>query len=80
MDDEYINELKLNTEKILESQHRILRDISEIKRSLFDPDEGLYARVGLNTQFRLSAGKWLWILTTGLTLALARIILNILKM
>lgn len=65
-----VMELKLITEKILEGQIKIQKDIHEIKMSLFDPDNGLYARVYKNTGFRLTAGKWLWILTTGLMMTL----------
>lgn len=57
-------ELKLITEKILESQTKIQHDIHEIKLNLFDPDNGLYSRVSKNTSFRTAAGKWLWVLTT----------------
>ncbi|MCP4726986.1 MAG: hypothetical protein GY863_18235, partial [bacterium] len=47
----------------------------EMKESLFEPDKGLYARVGRNTDFRLSAAKWLWILTTGVVLSILRSVL-----
>ena len=65
-----VTELKLITEKILEGQTKMQKDIHEIKMSLFDPDNGLYARVYKNTGFRLTAGKWLWVLTTGLIMTL----------
>jgi len=75
-----VMELKLITEKILvrlrrislwlKGQTKIQKDIHEIKMSMFDPDNGLYARVNKNTGFRLTAGKWLWVLTTGLLMSL----------
>jgi len=77
--DDEILKLKLNTEKILENQMQMCRDIREIKKCIFDPDEGLYTRVGRNTQFRTAAARWLWALTTGMTLSLARLILNMLS-
>jgi len=69
-------ELKLMVEQILENQDNIHNDIREMKESLFEPDKGLYARVGRNTDFRLSAVKWLWILTTGVALSILRSILG----
>ncbi|MCH7782812.1 hypothetical protein IID62_07055 [candidate division KSB1 bacterium] len=65
-----ITEIKEITEKILEGQTNLQHDIHEIKMNLFDPDNGLYSRVGKNTGFRIAAGKWLWILTTGLFLTI----------
>jgi len=65
-----VTELKLITEKILEGQTKMQKDIHEIKMSLFDPDTGLYVRVYKNTGFRLTASKWLWVLTTGLIMTL----------
>ena len=67
-----VMELKLITEKILEGQTKMQHDIHEIKMSLFDPDNGLYARVSRNSSFRIAASKWLWVLTTGLLITLVR--------
>ncbi|MFC1730544.1 hypothetical protein ACFL6I_09420 [candidate division KSB1 bacterium] len=71
---ETVLELKLLSEKILETQVHIQHEIGELKASLFNPDEGLYARVCRNTQFRMTASRWLWILTTGLTFTVLNII------
>jgi hypothetical protein len=68
-------ELKLMMEQILENQDNIHNDIREMKENLFEPDSGLYARVSRNTDFRLTATKWLWVLTTGVVLTMLRNIL-----
>ncbi|MFC1565176.1 hypothetical protein ACFL6G_09590 [candidate division KSB1 bacterium] len=69
-------ELKLMMEQVLESLDKVQSDIREMKQSLFEPDKGLYARVGRNTDFRLTAIKWLWVLTTGVVLTIVRSILT----
>ncbi len=69
--------LKLNSEKILDSLSRMQKDINDIKKSLFEPDSGLYTRVGRNTQFRTSASRWLWILTSGLIITLLKAVFNL---
>lgn len=66
-------ELTALTEKVLDNQEKMQQDLSEIKQSIFHPDEGLYARVRRNTLFRAGAVRWLWILTTGLTISLLHI-------
>jgi len=63
-------EMKIVMEKILEAHVEMRRDIKEIKTNLFNPDEGLYARVYRNTEFRTAASKWLWVLTTGITVTM----------
>ena len=65
-----VTELKIITEKILEGQTNLRHDVHEIKMSLFDPDNGLYSRVNKNTGFRIVAGKWMWVLSTGLFLSI----------
>ncbi len=71
-----VTELKIMMEQVLENQGCIHNDIREMKKNIFDPDSGLYARVGRNTDFRLTAVKWLWILTTGVALSILRSILS----
>jgi len=65
-----IVELKAVIEQILTGQTQMQEDITAIKENLFDPDNGLYARVAKNTSFRQTASKWLWLLTGGLAAAL----------
>ncbi len=64
-----VTELRVLTGKILENQTKTHRDIHDIKIRLFDPDTGLYTRVSKNTGFRKNSAKWLWLLTTGMTMS-----------
>lgn len=51
------------TERQVKEIHRaIFNPDTGIQQALMDPDEGLYARVRLNTQFRLTTTKFLWVL------------------
>ena len=42
------------------------QDVREIKTRLLDPDDGVVARINVNTSFRKSARVWLGILFTTL--------------
>jgi hypothetical protein len=65
-----IAEVKVIIEQVLAGQTRMQEDIKVIKENLFDPDIGLYSRVAKNTGFRLTATKWLWLLSAGVIAAL----------
>ena len=42
------------------------QDIREIKKRLLDPDDGVVARININTSFRKSARIWLGIFFTSI--------------
>ena len=42
------------------------QDIREIKKRLLDPDDGVVARINVNTSFRKSARIWLGIFFTSI--------------
>ena len=73
-----LTELKLMFEKQLENQVKMQGDLHNIKLSLFEPDNGVYARINKNTAFRMTAAKWLWILTTGVVMIILKNILSVL--
>lgn len=52
--------IKKDVEFLKESQIAIQHDVSEIKRTLLDPDRGAIARVNKNTEFRKTASAALW--------------------
>jgi hypothetical protein len=52
--------MKKDVEFLRESQVKVQADISEIKRTLLDPDNGAIARVNKNTEFRKVASAALW--------------------
>jgi hypothetical protein len=52
--------MKKDVEFLRESQVKVQADISEIKKTLLDPDNGAIARVNKNTEFRKVASAALW--------------------
>lgn len=52
--------IKKDIEFLKESQIKVQSDISEIKKTLLDPDNGAIARVNKNTEFRKIASAALW--------------------
>ena len=42
------------------------KDLKEIKKRLLDPDDGVVARINVNTSFRKSARIWLGIFFTSI--------------
>jgi hypothetical protein len=52
--------IKKDVEFLRESQVKVQADISEIKKTLLDPDNGAIARVNKNTEFRKVASAALW--------------------
>ena len=52
--------IKKDVEFLRESQIKIQHDVSDIKRTLLDPDNGAIARVNKNTAFRKVASAALW--------------------
>ena len=42
------------------------KDIREIKKRLLDPDDGVVARININTGFRKSARIWLGVFFTSI--------------
>ena len=71
-----VQELKLLSKQILTKQAEVHDNVAEIKNRIFEPDNGLYARVSKNTDFRLTSLRWLWVLTTGLAFSLLKIVLG----
>tara|TARA_R100000664_G_C2735183_1_gene124788 strand:- start:670 stop:882 length:213 start_codon:yes stop_codon:yes gene_type:complete len=42
------------------------QDVKEIKRRLLDPDDGVVARINVNTSFRKAARIWLGVFFTSI--------------
>lgn len=76
-DKETIMDLRVKIDKVLTNQEKMLKDINVIKTDIFEPDNGIYARVNRNTGFRQTAVKWLWVLTMGLTISMARSLMEL---
>ena len=52
--------LKQDLDHVKQGQVKMMNDITMIKKTLLDPDQGAIARVNRNTTFRKSAGAALW--------------------
>ena len=71
------NELQLikkDVEVLRDVQVKMQTDVSEIKRTLLDPDNGAIARVNKNTAFRKQASAALWSLWITLLGVIAKLI------
>ena len=51
-------------ETVKEKQEEMAENLSEIKDAMYNPDQGLYARVRELEQWKHSSTKLLWIVTT----------------
>jgi len=52
--------LKQDIEYMKDGQAKMQSDLTMIKKTLLDPDEGTISRVNQNTNFRKSAQRTLW--------------------
>ena len=66
--------IKKDVEFLKESQIKVQHDVSEIKRTLLDPDNGAIARVNKNTEFRKVASAALWSIWIAMLGVLAKLI------
>ena len=57
-------ELKIRLEKIDERQEVMLEDIKMIKKAVYDPNEGLYARLRDLEQWKETTSKVMWMVIT----------------
>ena len=53
-------------ENIKERQEEMAKDIAEIKKAVYHPDEGIYARIKVLEQWRTASNRLLWIAVTSL--------------
>jgi len=53
-------------EHIKEHQEEMAKNISEIKKAVYHPDEGIYARLRVLELWRSTSNRLLWIITTSL--------------
>ena len=70
-------ELKIRLEKIDERQEAMLEDIKLIKKAVYDPDEGLYARLRDLEQWKESTSKVMWMVITTVVGLLTATIYNL---
>ena len=70
-------ELKIRLEKIDERQEAMLEDIKLIKKAVYDPEEGLYARLRDLEQWKESTSKGMWMVITTVVGLLTATIYNL---
>ena len=58
--------MKMTNEQLHIELLELKQDVREIKRRLLDPDDGVVARININTSFRKSARIWLGVFFTSI--------------
>jgi hypothetical protein len=58
--------MRMTNEQLHAEILELKKDLREIKKRLLDPDDGVVARINVNTSFRKSARIWLGIFFTSI--------------
>jgi len=58
-------ELNGKLERIIDGQEAVAADISKIKEAVYNPDEGLYARLRELEQWKRNSSRIIWMLIAG---------------
>ena len=58
--------MRMTNEQLHAAILELKQDVREIKKHLLDPDDGVVARINVNTSFRKSARVWLGIFFTSI--------------
>ena len=59
-----ILEMKMNLERMAEKQEEMVDDVKHIKQAVYDPEQGLYARLKALEQWKDTTSKLMWIVIT----------------
>ena len=59
-----ILEMKMNLERMAEKQEEMVDDVKEIKKAVYDPEQGLYARLKALEQWKDSTSKIMLVIMT----------------
>ena len=59
-----ILEMKMNLERMAEKQEEMVDDVKQIKQAVYDPEQGLYARLKALEQWKDTTSKIMWIMIT----------------
>jgi hypothetical protein len=59
-----ILEMKMNLERMAEKQEEMVDDVKQIKQAVYDPEQGLYARIKALEQWKETTSKVMWIIIT----------------
>jgi len=58
--------MRMTNEQLHVEILELKKDIRDIKKRLLDPDDGVVARININTSFRKSARIWLGVFFTSI--------------
>ena len=59
-----LDKLSLSLESIKEKQEEMAEDVGKIKEAVYNPDEGLYARLRALEAWQATSSKMIWTLFT----------------
>ena len=59
-----IFEMKNNLERMAEKQEEMISDVKHIKKAVYDPEQGLYARLKALENWQNSTSKVIWLVMT----------------
>ena len=54
----------MNLERMAEKQEEMVDDVKHIKQAVYDPEQGLYARLKALEQWKDTTSKLMWIIIT----------------
>jgi len=75
-----IIEMKNHLERMAEKQEEMIEDVKEIKKAVYDPEQGLYARLKALENWKESTSKVIWVvMTTVIGLATATFYQNFIQ-
>ena len=66
--------MKMTNEQLHIELLELKQDIREIKKRLLDPDDGVVARININTSFRKTARIWLGVFFTSITAIITKML------
>lgn len=71
-----IDRLCQGVETVKERQEMVASDVSKIKEAVYNPDQGLYARIRQLEAWKSTSTKLIWTLFTAMTGLMSAIILK----
>ena len=66
--------MKMTNEQLHVEILELKQDVREIKKRLLDPDDGVIARINVNTGFRKTARIWLGVFFTSITAIITKML------
>ena len=66
--------MRMTNEQLHVEILELKQDVREIKKRLLDPDDGVIARININTSFRKTARIWLGVFFTSITAIITKML------